>query len=67
MKEPRDNARGSLIREVVNLLPFQAAQTTLTLRPTRRLRFIICRPFFVRIRARNPTLRTRLVLLTLCG
>ena len=38
-------------------------QTTCTRRPARRLLLIVLRPFFVRIRARNPILRARFTLL----
>jgi len=37
------------------------------LRPVRRLLFMILRPRVVFMRARNPTLRIRLILLTLRG
>ena len=42
-------------------------QTGVTLRPIRRLRLIILRPALVFMRARNPNLRTRLVLLARRG
>ncbi len=47
--------------------PRPSRYTTCTLRPTRRLRLIICRPFLVLILARKPILRARLMLLDLCG
>jgi hypothetical protein len=41
--------------------------TTWTLRPARRLRLIIWRPFLVRILERKPTARARFTLLILWG
>ena len=45
----------------------EAAQTRVMARPTRRLRLMILRPALVDMRARNPSLRTRLILLILRG